>query len=248
MRNHEHASVLGEQLNDIFDSLKKYPQSPVNIDVIAEASHQGLLSKEQKTTLVHLFTEGYNKAFRACFPRDSYDHLRGLYSTLEHPEKNPEKNLDREETELKILLNINKSFEDLTVKDCFTHFRRRKIEEFPYEEASARLSDVVNERLREGKLTNNSTSLKKAIGAFRLLGYLHKLKERTHYGCESEYDEMVRFGIDETSKSLITLRNSQLTENTFKNMNSTQLIRLKDPNNDWLYREHTEHEDTDSDT
>jgi hypothetical protein len=177
MRNHEHISAIGEQLKDIFDSLKKYPQNPVNIDVVAEANRQGLLSKEQKNTLIQLFTEGYNKAFRACFPRDSYDHLRGLYSVLEHQEKNPEQNLDHEEEELKKLLTIDKSFEDLTVKDCFTRFRRRKIEEFPYEEVTTRLSDFVNEHLRLGKLTNNSKNLKKALGAFRLLGYVHKLKE-----------------------------------------------------------------------
>lgn len=233
--NPESPPIIQEKLHHIVDSLEKFPQDPVDNQTVQRAVQEGLLTKEQRVKLRELYTAGYNKALRACFPRDAYKHLDGtriVSSGLEpHEQQITTEQLARE---IQTMLRLPKPLDSLSVKEIYQHFLRRKIQEFPYETAVKKLSQYINECLGQNASDKDAAWLYKARDAFRVLGYLHKCRESVHYSCESEYNEMVRYGIDEKTGSFVHLRNSELTENTYDNMNKPTFVRLKDPDFSWL--------------
>lgn len=230
----ESSSAQPERYLKLLKSLKDYPQDPIDNSVIERALREGLLNKEQCKKLLDLYTTSYNQALRACFPRDAYNHLEGARIAAANLEPHEDLILEHAAAEIQTLLQLPKPLAALSVKDSYLHFLRRKIQDFPYETTVKKLSHYINECLRRSGATGQSTWLIKARDAFRVLGYLHKCKESTHYSCTAEYDEMVRYGIDQTNRRFVHLRNSELQENTFDNMNKPTLIRLPDPDYSWL--------------
>lgn len=220
------------ELSYIIESLQNFPQAPVDNNIVAQALQDGLISKEQQRILADLYTVSYNKALRACFPRDAFGHLDGVRLVASAIENDDTYNLEQEALDIQKILQLPKALDELCVKDIYLNFLRRTIKEFPYEEAVKKLSRYINECLRRSAATKESLWLTRAIKGFRVLGYVHKLKEDAHYSCESEYDEMVRYGIDRDTLQFIRLPLSQLTENTYDNMRKPTIIKLKDPNYD----------------
>jgi hypothetical protein len=198
------------------EGFKKWPQTGINLDVLAEGIKSGKLTPEQQTELNDTFTKGYNQALHACFPRDAFDILRGQNMIADNIPPQEHLDLDNEWKEINQVTKFGISQNDITTEDAFKHFKQFRREDFPdYEAISQKISLYISECIRRAHEENNHELFEKIIPAFKILAYFHKLHEKNHYWCQSEFDEIVRFSTDPEKLEFKYLRKEDVKEKFF---------------------------------
>jgi hypothetical protein len=198
------------------EGFKKYPQSGINLDILEKGIRDGKLSAEELAGLNETFVIGYNKALHACFPQDAFDILRGQNMIAGYIPPQEQLDLDREWEEIAQLTRLTVPQQAVTTEVAFKNFKQFKPDNFPnYEAILQKISIYISECIRRAHKENNPELLQRVIPTFKLLAYLHKLHERTHYWCESEFDVIVRFGVDPEKMEFRYLKKDEVTEKFF---------------------------------
>jgi len=203
------------------ESFKKWPQSGINLEVLAKGIKSGELTAKQQKELNETFVNEYNQALHACFPKDAFDILRGQNMIADNIPSQEHLNLDKEWEKIAKLTKINMPQKDITTEVAFKHFRQFQREDFPeYETIFQKISLYISNCIRRAHKEKNPLLLEKIIPTFKLLAYFHKLNEGTHYWCEDEFNAMTRFGIDPDKLEFKYLRKEDVKEKLFNKITS----------------------------
>lgn len=210
-------------IKEAVENFKKWPQSGINLDVLGEAIKKKELSPEALTDLNKTFVIGYNKALHACFPKDAFSILRGQNMIAEHIPAQEHLDLEREWEAISELTKLDIAQERITTEAVFKHFRQFKREDFRnYDFIFEKISLYISECLRRAHKERDPKLLERVIPTFKLLAYLHKLQELTHYSCESEFDAMVHFGVDPKKMEFRYLKKDEVREPFFDEATSVR--------------------------
>jgi len=166
---------------------------------LAELVKHRMLTPEDFQRLPAAYIAGFNSTFKRCFPKDAFDNLRALNIVADFIPPQEDMDLDAKWEEISSNLGIATPAA-VTTEVAWKTFVKVQAKDFPddrYEATAKELSDYIAEAVRRAHTQKDPGMLKRAIPAFKVLRYLHKMKEQTHYWCEDEFDAMARFGVDE---------------------------------------------------
>ena len=209
----ENKEFTPHSIESEIDDFKKQPGNGINLEILSEAVNDKKLSAEQLTELNKFFVIGYNKAMDNCFPRNAFDNLRGQNMLADYIPPQAELDLDKEWDGIRNSLKISSPTDNMTTMDIYQHFKNFELKDFPdYEGIVQRMSSYISESIRRAHEDNDPARLQKLIPAFKLLAYLHKVREQLHYNCPSEFDDMVFFGVDEEKMEFRYLKRNELKE------------------------------------
>ena len=202
-------------LTEAIQRFKETPQSGIDIAVLEKGISNGELSPEEQANLNETFITSYNRSFVAGFPRDAFNMLRGQNLIAENIPPREDLDLDENWKEIAKLVELNIPQQEITTNVVYNHFKRfiHQGNRIPnHENISQKISQYISECIRRAHKKNDPELLQKVIPAFKTLAYLIKSQGSWAYSCESEYDVMVRFGVDSKKMDFKFLDDDEITE------------------------------------
>lgn len=202
-----------KEVLEFADTVRQDPSCVENLTLFRAALEQGAFSEKELSKIAKVIPDSYNYKLHACFPGDALTYVQALYMIAEHLPPRPNINLQLEWQDLLKSVGMNPSRTNISTLDAFEHFRYLNREQFPdYHKLVKDLSGHLNETLRQARLDLNADLLDHSISVLRVLGYLHKCVEGTHYYCQDEYNVMTRWGVDRHRAALKTLKADEAVE------------------------------------
>jgi hypothetical protein len=201
-------------LEIVIENFKKWPSGGINLDILSEAIKENKLTAEQLTGLNSFFVTGYIQAMDSCFPGNAFDNLRGQNMIADYIPPQESLDLDKEWANIHDLLKLEKPADEMSTSDILKHIAKFKADDFPnFEEIVQTISSYIGESIRRAHKENDPARLQKVIPAFKLLVYFRKkLRGAADYGCEAEFDRVVRFGVDLDKMGFRYLQKDELKE------------------------------------
>lgn len=170
-----------------------------NLEVLHQVVQGELLSEEQFRGLPDAYLTGMQSAFKRRFPKDAFDNLRALNEVAAYIEPHPD--MDLPGTWRDITGTVGLSPDDpVSVETAWKTFRGSAAEQrfAPVAaELTDRLAAFIAESVARTHTYNDARYLHDAIPAVKLFGYLQKMRAGIQYDCESEFNIMLHFGVDE---------------------------------------------------
>ena len=190
-----------------------YMGAAITPDGIQKVLGFGVFDDPELNSMYQKLKKGFVGRLRACFPRDAFDYLSGMSVVMQERASNLpplEKRIGLEgvvsdlepEGFVDKVMNIGND-EVIDVEECRVYFRRygwnRETGESGHPNETAVLSKMlkfIDQSLLLSCQKKDSRYKSQAVEMAKVVTYLVKAKESTHYYCSDEFKAVKRFSAD----------------------------------------------------